>query len=87
MPIKFWGEAVLAATHLINLTPTRVLNGKCPNELLLGEAPSYSDLRVFVSLCFAHKQIRDKNKFVSRSRKCVFVGYPYGKKGWKLYDM
>lgn len=23
MPIKFWGEAVLTATHLINLTPTK----------------------------------------------------------------
>ncbi|XP_021716606.1 uncharacterized protein LOC110684457 [Chenopodium quinoa] len=26
------------------------------------------------------------DKFALRSRKCVFVGYPHGKKGWKLYD-
>lgn len=87
MPIKFWGEAVLTAAHVINLTPTRILKGKCPHEVLFGSTPSYSKLRVFGSLCFAHKQLRDKNKFVPRSRKCVFVGYPFGKKGWKLYDL
>ncbi|GAA0163207.1 hypothetical protein LIER_39554 [Lithospermum erythrorhizon] len=27
------------------------------------------------------------DKFSSRSRKCVFLGYPLGKKGWKLYDL
>lgn len=80
MPIKFWGEAVLAAAHVINLTPTKVLNRKCPHELLFGSVPSYSDLRVFGSLCFAHKQLRDKNKFASRSRRCVFVGYPLGRR-------
>ena len=27
------------------------------------------------------------DKFASRSWRCVFVGYPYGKKGWRLYDL
>ncbi|RVW88859.1 Retrovirus-related Pol polyprotein from transposon RE2 [Vitis vinifera] len=30
---------------------------------------------------------RDKDKFASRSLKCIFVGYPFGKKGWRLYDL
>lgn len=27
------------------------------------------------------------DKFASRSRKCVFVGYLFGQKGWKLFDL
>ncbi|XP_074266507.1 uncharacterized protein LOC141589782 [Silene latifolia] len=27
------------------------------------------------------------DKFARRSRKCVFLGYPYNKKGWKVYDL
>lgn len=81
------GEDVLAAVHVINITPTKVLTGKCAHKLLFGSIPSYSDLRVFGSLCFPHKQLRDKKKFASQSRRCVFVGYTFGKKGWQLYDL
>ncbi|KAJ3688185.1 hypothetical protein LUZ61_017349 [Rhynchospora tenuis] len=30
---------------------------------------------------------RTSDKFESRSRKCVFVGYPFGQKGWRVYDL
>ncbi|KAA8525289.1 hypothetical protein F0562_007144 [Nyssa sinensis] len=29
----------------------------------------------------------DLDKFGSRARRCVMMGYPYGKKGWKVYDL
>ncbi|XP_021751699.1 uncharacterized protein LOC110717342 [Chenopodium quinoa] len=38
-------------------------------------------------LCFAHNQNTRDDKFASRSRKCVFLGYPFEKKGWRLYDL
>lgn len=34
-----------------------------------------------------YKTTRDKNKFGKRNRKCIFVGYPFGKKDCKFYDM
>ena len=87
LPVKFWGEAVSTAAYLINRTPSKVLKGKTPYELLFGEKPSYDQLRVFGSSCYTHRQSRDKDKFGHRSRSCVFVGYPFGKKGWKVYDL
>ena len=87
LPVKFWGEAVSTAAYLINRTPSKVLKGKIPYEILFGEKPSYDQLRVFGSSCYTHRQSRDKDKFGHRSRFCVFVGYPFGKKGWKVYDL
>ncbi|XP_072054469.1 uncharacterized protein [Arachis hypogaea] len=87
LPIEFWREYVLTVGHLINLTPSLVLKEKSPYEIIHGRAPSYEHLRIFGSLCYAHNQSRKNDKFDSRSRKCVFVGYPFGQKGWKLFDL
>ncbi|CAH9119111.1 unnamed protein product [Cuscuta epithymum] len=87
LPIHFWGECVLTAAHLINLTPSAVLKHKTPFEILFQKPPDYKELRVFGCLCFAYNLRSSKDKFMSRSRKCVFVGYSFGKKGWKVYDL
>lgn len=87
IPIAFWGECILAAAYLINRTPSVVLHGKTPYELLYGKVPSFDHLRVFGCLCFSHNQHHGGDKFASRSRKCVFLGYPYAKKGWLVYDL
>ena len=55
--------------------------------VLYGRDPTYDHLRVFGSLCYAHKQGRLGDIFDSRSGCCIFVGYPYGEKGWCLYDL
>ncbi|XP_048633129.1 uncharacterized protein LOC106359481 [Brassica napus] len=54
LPVKFWGEAVMTAAHLINRTPTKVLQRRSPYEIF---------------------------------RRCIFTGYPFGQKGWKVYDL
>lgn len=83
LPIKFWGESVLAATYLINRTPSIVLDNKTPHEVLFGSPPDYDNLRIFGSLCFARRISRNKDKFSERSVRCIFIGYPVGKKdGW-----
>lgn len=87
LPIDFWGECVLAAAHVINRTPSSILNKRTPYEVLFGHPPSFKELRVFGSLCFAHNQRAKGDKFASKSRKCIFVGYPFGKKGWSLFDL
>ena len=72
---------------MIDRTPSSILKDKTPYEILLKASPSYDHLRVFGCLCYAYKHQRPKDKFESRSRKCIFIGYPHAKKGWKLYDI
>ena len=79
-------ENVVLVLYLINRTPL-ILNGKNLYEILHGEPPSYGNLRIFGSLCYARNQGRKGDKFTSKSHKCIFVGYPYGKKGCNLYDL
>ena len=33
-----------------------------------------------LDVCYSHNLNRDKDKFASRSRKCIFVGYPFDRK-------
>ena len=72
LPLDFWGESILTAGYLINRTPSNILNGKTPFEVLFGVKPSYDHVKMFGCLCYAHIKSRSEDKFASRSRKCVF---------------
>ena len=87
LPLRFWGECILGAVYLINRTSSGLLNNKTPYEMLCGKAPTYDEMRVFGCLCFAHNLRAKGNKFAHQGRKCIFLGYPHGKKGWKLFDL
>jgi histone deacetylase 1/2 len=47
MPLKFWDEAFLTTTHLINMFPSKVINHETPMECLLQKTPDYASLRIF----------------------------------------
>ena len=80
LPVKFWGESVLAAAHLINRTPMKVLQGKTLYECLYGKRSSYENIKTFGCLCFAHKSRRDKDKFGTRSMRCILWDTLLGRK-------
>ena len=82
---RFWGEAVLTATLLINLTPTKALRqNKTPYELWHNKKPQLKYLKVFGSTVYIHNKTR-KTKFDKKSWKGILVGYePNGYKVWNV---
>lgn len=64
-----------------------MLKHKSLYEILFKTKPVYSQLKVFDYLAFATTLINGRHKFDSRVGKCIFLGYPFGIKGYKLSDL
>ena len=87
MPLKFWDEAFLAVTYLINQTPSRVIDFSTPLYRLFHDKPNYSFLRVFGCACWPNLRPYNKHKLQFRSKQCAFLGYSNLHKGYKCLDI
>ncbi|KAL5540237.1 hypothetical protein UlMin_044477 [Ulmus minor] len=61
--------------------PSSALDFKTPEEVWTGHPPKFDNLRVFGCVAYAHQK---QGKLDARAKKCMFVGYPEGVKGYKL---
>lgn len=60
--------------------------GITPYKLLFKRAPNYEHLRTFGCLCYKKNDSKGISKFDPRDKMCIFIGYPQGQKGWKVYS-
>lgn len=87
MPTAYWVEALAMATDLINHQPCHTSGVATPFQLLLGEPPSYNQLRIFGCLCFPNQIATMPDKLSARSMSCVFLGYPSDHHGYRCLDL
>jgi hypothetical protein len=87
VPLKFWDEAFLSATYLINRLPSRVIDNTTPLERIFHTPPNYSMLRIFWCACWPHLCPYNSTKLSFRSKECVFIGYSSIHKGYKCLDV
>ena len=71
----FWVEALLTAIHIINMSPSRPLGLRIPQELWTDSKPNYDKLMIFGCEAYALIPKDDHHKLAPRSRKCIFLGY------------
>jgi hypothetical protein len=87
MPLKFWDETFIAATFLINRTPSKVISYATPLERIYKVQPNYSALRIFGCACWPNLRPYNQRKLQFRSKECIFLGYNNLRKGFKWLDM
>lgn len=54
LPNSFWGEAILIATYLSNISPTQAVLNQTPHEVWFERKPKISHLKVFGCVAYAH---------------------------------
>ncbi|KAH9689145.1 hypothetical protein KPL70_015385 [Citrus sinensis] len=74
------------SSKVVQLLPF-IDSASCLSSFQNCDAPSYTNIRSFGCLAYAYNRGHRGDKFASRSRRCIFMGYPFGKKGWYLYDL
>ena len=86
LPKSFWAEAVRTAVDLINLSPSRPLDGKLSDEVWSGKKVSYNHLRVFGCKAFVHIPKDERSKLDAKAKECIYLGSPRDELGFRLWD-
>ncbi|XP_076901307.1 uncharacterized protein LOC143555679 [Bidens hawaiensis] len=85
LPTHFWGECIMTEAYIINLLPSEIIENKTPYEIIYGQKPDYESLKVFGCLAYYHNTETRGDKFEERGRQGIFLGYPRGTKGYKIF--
>ncbi|KAE8660285.1 hypothetical protein F3Y22_tig00116954pilonHSYRG00091 [Hibiscus syriacus] len=83
---SFRAEAVNTACYLVNRAPSTAIELKTPMEMWTGKPADYSNLHIFGSIVYVMYNSQEISKLDPKSRKCKFLGYADGVKGYRLWD-
>lgn len=81
---SFWAEASSTVVYIINRTPSAPLGFEIPEQIYTGREPDYSHMKRFGCLVYYHVE---QGKLKPRAKKGVFMGYPQGVKGYRIWSI
>jgi hypothetical protein len=82
-----WGDALKLLVRIINATPTSALPDKTPYEAWNSRKPDLGMLCTFGCTAYVHVQKNERNGLQPKSRKCIYLGFENGYKGWRCLDV
>lgn len=83
--LKHFGHMQFVILFTSNRMPTPVLKNKTHFEMSRGVPPTFLDLKVFGCLSYASTLTQHRTKLDPRAKKCLFLGYKPGTKGYLLF--
>ena len=87
LPETYWHHAIQHATYIHNVSPTRALDDKTPEEAWSGTKPDLSRLRIFGCKVFVHIPDSLCSKLGSKSLICAHLGYAPQHKAFRLIHL
>jgi hypothetical protein len=83
---ELWAEAMGTTCYLVNKLPSSVMDAKTPQKVWIGQKPSLTHLKVFGCEAYVHVSKENRSKLDKNVEKCMFIGYKYGLKGYKIWN-
>jgi hypothetical protein len=83
---ELWVEAMGTACYLVNRSPSSGLGDNTPHKVWTGKKPSLTHLKVFGCDAYVRVPKENRSKLDKKDEKCIFIGYEYGLKGYKLWN-
>ena len=83
---NLFGLSLLTICLLGNKSPSKFLDSRCVEEVLLGKDIDYSTLKIFGCKVYVHIPSDERNKLKQKSLECIFLYFENGVKGYRLWD-
>ncbi|RVW90346.1 Retrovirus-related Pol polyprotein from transposon TNT 1-94 [Vitis vinifera] len=80
IPRSFWPEAVIWSIHILNRSPTLVVQNVTPEEAWNGRKPSVNHFRIFGCIAYAHIPDQKRKNLMTREKNAFFLVF------WKWDD-
>ena len=83
LPKSFWGYALETAVYLLNRVPNKLVD-KTPYEMWCNKKPVLAHIKIWG--CLAYVKRIELDKLGTKSKICLFVGYPKETRGNYFYN-
>ena len=84
LSIEFWIEYVACLVYIMNMSPTKNVKNRVPQESWSHMKWSVLHFKVFRCVAHAHVPGDLRRKVDDKSEKCIFIGYSEKSKAYRL---